>query len=690
MSRHTTDIVSRALPRVLLASLLAVCAVAGRVAPAAAEAGEEIELETEITSATIYSRQAQVVRTGSVELEEGLFSLVCDDLPEKFIESSLSVEGTGLTEARIIGIDLRRVEKARTDSPRYQELYEELEELKAERDRLDILLDAARRRKQLTESVSQFATTLTRERLAEGTFSTTQWADLLAFFEEQNVSTSRRVSELRDEKSEIGSRISWIADEIYRMQAGGGRGKEVVIDCESAGAGTLALELAYLVPDASWNPEYTLRYLEDEGEVELTYSARIGQATGEDWEEVPVVLSTAAPHVGAAPPELSPKLLGSVSGALTGRVTDATTGLPLGYANVTLLGTPYGGMSNADGVYILSEVPVGSYTARASFVGYEDETRRPVRISAGRVERSDFALRKMRIEAEEVVIEAERPMIETEDTATRRGDVVARPINTVSEALGTQPGVVSHEGEIHVRGGRASEVKMPPTVPHVEAQLAGSELSANLAIPKPVTLESGAEPRRSLVARRRLPGEFVLEAVPRLSDHVFVRGTLGNPLEFPILPGIAQVYVESVAEGSASRVSDYVGQDRLDPVASGEEFTIYLGVDQNVKIEREVEKQVLSDLRDKKRKVRYGYDITVRSFKRGPATVVVRDRVPRSAIEDVEVDDVEIEPEPDEHDEDGLLTWELTMEPGAERVLSVEYEVEHPASMSAQDLGLEE
>lgn len=59
----------------------------------------------------------------------------------------------------------------------------------------------------------------------------------------------------------------------------------------------------------------------------------------------------------------------------------------------------------------------------------------------------------------EVTVEASRPTIETEQTLTRRvmsrEDVKVRSITSVTEAIATQPGVVLHEGEVHVRGGRA-------------------------------------------------------------------------------------------------------------------------------------------------------------------------------------------------------------------------------------------
>jgi len=155
---------------------------------------------------------------------------------------------------------------------------------------------------------------------------------------------------------------------------------------------------------------------------------------------------------------------GQATGKIAGTVTDQETGKALAWANVSIMGTPYGSVTNQVGEYVIDFVPVGTYVVQAAYMGYDAKRAEDITVEPDRTAQADFALRPVALEADEVVVEAERPMIETETTATRRvvdqEEVKIRPINTVEEAIATQPGVVLHEGEIHVRGGRASEVKM--------------------------------------------------------------------------------------------------------------------------------------------------------------------------------------------------------------------------------------
>jgi uncharacterized protein (TIGR02231 family) len=63
------------------------------------------------------------------------------------------------------------------------------------------------------------------------------------------------------------------------------------------------LEVDTQLPSAGWEPLYDLRTAGDATSVELGYRARIRQETGEDWNDVRVLLSTAQPELGAQGPD---------------------------------------------------------------------------------------------------------------------------------------------------------------------------------------------------------------------------------------------------------------------------------------------------------------------------------------------------------------------------------------------------
>ena len=120
------------------------------------------------------------------------------------------------------------------------------------------------------------------------------------------------------------------------------------------------------------------------------------------------------------------------TGKIAGRVTDASSGDGMPGAAVIVEGTTLGAATDVDGNYFIIGVPVGTYTVRASFVGYQTSTLLGVDISAGYTRELDFSL-EPGVELEEVVVEYERPLIQKDalggaQSSRRRADrELARP-----------------------------------------------------------------------------------------------------------------------------------------------------------------------------------------------------------------------------------------------------------------------
>jgi uncharacterized protein (TIGR02231 family) len=73
-----------------------------------------------------------------------------------------------------------------------------------------------------------------------------------------------------------------------------------------ARAGTVTIELTYLVLNASWQPVYSIRASEGGEAIVIEYDAEIAQRTGENWTDVALTLSTAQPQRSATPPMPNP------------------------------------------------------------------------------------------------------------------------------------------------------------------------------------------------------------------------------------------------------------------------------------------------------------------------------------------------------------------------------------------------
>ncbi len=149
-------------------------------------------------------------------------------------------------------------------------------------------------------------------------------------------------------------------------------------------------------------------------------------------------------------------LLAQTSGKISGVVKNAD-GQALAGANVLVEGTTFGAATDANGQYYILDVPVGTYTVRAEYIGYKALSISNIRVSADLTTNVDFSLEISAVAGQEVRVTAERPIINKNATNTNRiieTEVVqALPVRNVTDVVDLQTGVVNG----HVRGGRTGD-----------------------------------------------------------------------------------------------------------------------------------------------------------------------------------------------------------------------------------------
>ncbi len=100
---------------------------------------------------------------------------------------------------------------------------------------------------------------------------------------------------------------------------------------------------------------------------------------------------------------LVPAALQAQTGTVTGRIVD-TGGQPLADVQVSLDGTTLGGLTQANGRYVLLNVPAGVYTLSAQRIGYATRRRDNVVVAAGEQVTIDLELSVMALSLQEIVV----------------------------------------------------------------------------------------------------------------------------------------------------------------------------------------------------------------------------------------------------------------------------------------------
>jgi len=149
-------------------------------------------------------------------------------------------------------------------------------------------------------------------------------------------------------------------------------------------------------------------------------------------------------------------------GKLIGNVVDKETKEPLVGATIVVENTGYGASTDVDGKFVIINIPAGIYNVKISYVGYQTELIKDVKIVAGLTRELNVQLLSSGVQAEEVVVIAERPLIEKSATNAVRlqtsDEIQKLPVRGIQNYLSIQAGVVNQNGTIYIRGGRSDEV----------------------------------------------------------------------------------------------------------------------------------------------------------------------------------------------------------------------------------------
>src|SRR3989441_260510 len=154
------------------------------------------------------------------------------------------------------------------------------------------------------------------------------------------------------------------------------------------------------------------------------------------------------------------------SGKIEGTVTDQQGG-PIANAQVSIVGTSFGALTNDKGYYFFNNVPLGTYTVRGRFIGFTAAEVPGVRVQGGFTQTVNIKLTPSAVAIGPVVVEAAANPIVPRDKVTSgstvSGDLVAHlPVDDVRQILTFQPGVVESGSTagVSIRGGRPGEANV--------------------------------------------------------------------------------------------------------------------------------------------------------------------------------------------------------------------------------------
>jgi uncharacterized protein (TIGR02231 family) len=174
------------------------------------------------------------------------------------------------------------------------------------------------------------------------------------------------------------------------------------------------------------------------------------------------------------------------------------------------------------------------------------------------------------------------------------------------------------------------------------------------------------------VARYSLPPRLDYVAAPRLVEAAYRRAKALNDSLYTLLPGPANLFAGD----------EFIGATRLELTAPQGEIELYLGVDDRLKVERELKRRdVDKSMLGGKRRIRYSYEIRLENLLDAETTVTIHDQMPVSRHEDLKVRLESADPKPTQQTDLNLLDWELSLTPKQKRAIHFDFIIEYPQTL---------
>jgi hypothetical protein len=588
---------------------------------------------SKIVNVTVYPDSALVTREVEVPAgPAGTVELVVSPLPERTVDSSLYSEGGDGFRVLTTRFRTRPIKENTREEVR--KLEDKARTLKQAAEKLQADLEACKQNMGLLNKLESFTTASTQHATEKGKLDSDATIALAKYLMDGRNEKTKELIALQQQIQTNHEDMEFVARKLKEMSAGSSRTERdaiIVVD-RAANAAPGKVRLNYLVDAAAWRPQYKLRAGKDPKDtVSLEYLAAIKQQTGEDWQNVNLMLSTAQPMLNASPPELTMLAVAVVPrgstinpGGLPQIIANSNNQSFRSNAQFGFQGGMFGQQGGQGGGGNLGTIPNPAGLTNAADL---ENTARFLR------QQAQQGLNQKDVVASNEVFNYAGALVQARDLVLNPEGRVAK--QALARARNEGPSVTYH-------------------------------LNARLSVP------SRDDEQVLEMTRIDLAPEYFYKAIPVLTPHVYRQANLTNKSKYVLLPGEATMY----------NGSDFVGRMNLPLVAIGETFTAGFGTEPQLQVHRQMIDKART-MQGGNQVLKYEYRILVSSYKPERINLQVWDRLPAAENETMGVSLVKATPEVSkdplylrEERPHNLLRWDLEVDPAmnGEKALAVQYE----------------
>ncbi|KAH7715968.1 Conserved hypothetical protein CHP02231 [Aphelenchoides avenae] len=258
-----------------------------------------------LKAVTVFTDRAEVVREFSVELEQGLTDVIVNNVAATLDSRSIQVSASGTTIQKV-EFKKGNAKGTQEDSSKVKRLLEEDKTLVSNLASKKDLKETYRAHLEALHNIVTSVPLHTDYTVMGRTFGSL--GELFSFHAEEASKVNVLLRGIDAEIADLESKAKGLQEEISKTYRSEAKQKSIVITLESATKATVHMELTYQVHRACWSPNYDLHVTSDpksptKKHAKLHYFANIQQASGEDWKDAEIELSTAEPRRAGSVPQ---------------------------------------------------------------------------------------------------------------------------------------------------------------------------------------------------------------------------------------------------------------------------------------------------------------------------------------------------------------------------------------------------
>lgn len=592
----------------------------------------EKKVDSKIDNVVVYQEGAQITRQSMINLKIGKTTLVFTGLSPKI--DSKSIQAKGNNELMIVSVS-HSIDYLNKTS--ISDDIKQLEDRRLNiRDSLSLIIGLKKVYKQEKGMILA-----NKEIGGDNGVDIAELESGATFFRNRLIEIEKKCNELDKDKYFLNIEFINISKQLLELNSKSNLPTSKVKVIVSAKVQSkYKIDLKYIVNEAGWIPNYDIRIDEVNQPMNLFYKAKVFQNSGENWNNVNLVLSTGNPSVSNYKPELSTYYLTFnnyynqnrpknrqqtviFKGSVYGKVIDAETKEPLIGATIVVKGTTQGVVADIDGNYQL-DIPWDKNVLQFSYIGYETHEQY---INSGLVNVS-----------------------------------LVQSLESLDEV------VVTAYGISRTLQGRTPGVNISKKKEHIPLSIQKRQTSTEFKIKIPYSIPSDNNQYDVTMIEYEINADYHYSSVPKLSDDVFLTARIPEWTQYNMISGNANLFLKGV----------YQGETYLDLKSFEDTLSVSIGRDEDIVVSREIQRDFSSkSIIGSSKKEMKSWEITIKNNKNNNVNLVIEDQFPISKTTDIKVEQIEFSGAEINKD-NGLLKWNLTLEPKENKTLVIKYSVKYP------------